>query len=453
LDLKETFQNREIEHTYAIGEKIAQSSIDNVKILIESKNLDDATKTYKNNSFYQKISTLFTTPKVLIEEKKRYKKINSKIKNIILIGERPIDARDNGYWLFRYIRENHPNVNIFYVIKKESKDFEKVNSLGNIVIYDSQKHLELFFASKILISTHTRGTIEPSFFDKHNAIKEYPQYYNKKYVFLQHGISISNLLTVFNKKNSINANFAKLICGALPEFRYFESNLGYKQSIVSYTGFARFDSILKQKEEWGCKNKILFMPTWRSNICSPSYKKEKIFNDYRFLKSNYYSTILNFLNSKKLNSILEKSNIELHFIPHPEVVSYLHYFTTKYKKIKIIEPSQIDIQQELIEAKLLITDYSSVFFDFAFMKKPVIFYQFDRDDFFSKHYKKGYFDFEKHYFGEVTTIEKDILSQIRKNIYTEFAFSNNAELTHREFFLKYDQNNCKRIYNEILDLI
>ncbi|BEJ86313.1 hypothetical protein B10525_14460 [Campylobacter jejuni] len=33
----------------------------------------------------------------------------------------------------------------------------------------------------------------------------------------------------------------------------------------------------------------------------------------------------------------------------------------------------------------MITDYSSVAFEMAVLKKPVIYYQFDKDEFFAKH--------------------------------------------------------------------
>lgn len=40
----------------------------------------------------------------------------SRNKNLILICESEKEARDNGYWLFKYIRENHPEENVIYVI-------------------------------------------------------------------------------------------------------------------------------------------------------------------------------------------------------------------------------------------------------------------------------------------------------------------------------------------------
>ena len=60
-----------------------------------------------------------------------------------------------------------------------------------------------------------------------------------------------------------------------------------------------------------------------------------------------------------------------------------------------------DVQDLLKRSKILITDYSSVFYDFAYMKKEVIYYQFDYNDFFKKHYEIGNFNFEKNGFGPI----------------------------------------------------
>ena len=54
-------------------------------------------------------------------------------KDIWLICEKITEARDNGYHFFKYVKENHPEVNAYYVIAKGSPDSEKVNHYGNIV--------------------------------------------------------------------------------------------------------------------------------------------------------------------------------------------------------------------------------------------------------------------------------------------------------------------------------
>lgn len=65
-----------------------------------------------------------------------------KEKDLWLICESENEARDNGYWLFKYICENHPEINVIYAINKKSVDFQKVKHLGRICQYNSISQLK-----------------------------------------------------------------------------------------------------------------------------------------------------------------------------------------------------------------------------------------------------------------------------------------------------------------------
>ena len=113
--------------------------------------------------------------------------------------------------------------------------------------------------------------------------------------------------------------------------------------------------------------------------------------------------------------------------------------------IKIIKAEDINYQQVFEESKLLITDFSSVAFDFAYLKKPIIYYQFDKELFFSKHYKQGYFEYERDGLGSVIYTDKDIINKIK------FYFDNNFKIEDKYLdrinntFKYTDKNNCKRL--------
>ena len=109
------------------------------------------------------------------------------------------------------------------------------------------------------------------------------------------------------------------------------------------------------------------------------------------------------------------------------------------------------MQSLLKESKLLITDYSSVFFDFAYMKKPTLFYQFDEEKFFKTHYKRGYFNYKTHGFGIVSNNIERLLYEVDKAILVDFTLSEKYLQRINKFFPLYDKNNCQRIYNAILN--
>ena len=122
-----------------------------------------------------------------------------------------------------------------------------------------------------------------------------------------------------------------------------------------------------------------------------------------------------------------------------------------FKKNKLFDIRKTCNRQEiLIESSLLITDYSNIFFDFAYLKKPIIYAQFDYDEYRNNHFKEGYFDYKKDGFGPICynincTINA-IISQIENDCILKKFYQNKI----KKFFYYFDEQNNKRIYLEIL---
>ena len=70
-----------------------------------------------------------------------------------LICEDKNEARDNGYWFYKYLCENQPNVKAVYAISSKSPDYDKVNRLGPTVEYGSVLHWIIYFSCKYNISS------------------------------------------------------------------------------------------------------------------------------------------------------------------------------------------------------------------------------------------------------------------------------------------------------------
>ena len=95
----------------------------------------------------------------------------------------------------------------------------------------------------------------------------------------------------------------------------------------------------------------------------------------------------------------------------------------------------------------MITDYSSVFFDFSYMSKPVIFYQFDEKEFREKQYAEGYFDYHHTVLGDFAATEKETLDLLETQLQGGILLK--GEALTRSFFPLWDSNNNERIYEEI----
>lgn len=339
-----------------------------------------------------------------------------------VICERGTEARDNGYSFYKYMKEKHPEQKIFYLITKDSSDFYKVKD--DAVIFNSIKSFWVIASAQKIISAHYAAVLPLPLATK---IFYLFRLYNKFY-FLQHGVIKDDL-------KSLYADIAPMklfVCGAKPEYDDIVSKYGHPAGVVRYTGLARFDYLHDIKP----KKQILVMPTWRTYIR----------NKDDFINSSYYSYWQELLCDRDLSKELCKHNIELVFYVHYEMQKYTGVFKTASKNIIIAKKENCDIQDLLKESALLITDYSSVFFDFAYMKKPIIYYHFDK-----YHYAKGYFDYKTMGFGKVCTQHKKLIEEITISIKNDFIMEEPYIKRTEDFFPLYDTNNCNRIYKAILE--
>ena len=99
------------------------------------------------------------------------------------------------------------------------------------------------------------------------------------------------------------------------------------------------------------------MPTWRAYIS----------DENQFLESEYYRQWNLLLTDPRLEEYLEQNDLSAIFYPHYEVQKYLHCFHPVSNRIVLADFANYDVQTLLKESKLLVTDYSSVFFDFAYV--------------------------------------------------------------------------------------
>lgn len=359
--------------------------------------------------------------------------ISKKNREIYLIGERKNEAKDNGYHLFKYVRENHPEDRFYYVIEKNSKDLDKIEKFDNIIYYNSLKHFIYYIMAKKLICAHV-GSCTPDsalcwILEGKKIIKKYK-------IFIQHGITKELIPSLMYS----NTRFNEFICGAKPEYEFVKKELGYKDECVKYLGFCRFDNL----HDFKVKNQILIMPTWRKWIPSLTWSgqdREKCKKE--FLESEYYKHYSRLINDKEFINYLEENNMKAIFYVHYEMQGYRELFSTSSGRIIIADDSNYDVQELLKESKLLITDYSSVAFDFAYMKKPIIYYQFDKEKYEKNHYAKGYFDYQGDGFGPIIMNIDKVVQVI----------NNKQEFNNRinTFFELYDNKNCYRIYRRLLD--
>ncbi|MFC0013772.1 MULTISPECIES: CDP-glycerol glycerophosphotransferase family protein [Allobacillus] len=341
-----------------------------------------------------------------------------------LIGERTNTAQDNGYILFKYL-QRETDLDVYYVIDSESEDYEKIKDNEHVLSFGSKEHFEIAFKAKVLLGTHDLENLLP-----YKPAKGFFNYENTFKVFLQHGV-LGRKNVEYHKK-FYEDPFDLFIVSSDPEkYDVVMDQLGYEEEEVKVTGLARFDRLYNVEKP----RDILLMPTWRDWINT----------DEKFLESEYYNRYISLINNQELLELLNKYDVNLNFYPHYRSQDYFSIgLSENNERVKFIQLGKKKVQDLLREHALLITDFSSVSFDFTLLGKPVIYYHFDVRQFFRRGILRPV---DETFLGRIAHTEEDLVELIKERLELNFANYEN-DLTQ---IVKYqDKNNCKRIYDEVI---
>ena len=363
-------------------------------------------------------------------------------KNIWLVSEMEHTARDNGYWLFRYLRENFPDRPVYYPIRFDAPDYEKVAALGNVIRHGSLKHHIYFWAAQADISTRNGRGMPTRMMSR---LLQSRGLFPSKTVFLQHGVMMNAPEFLDKRLNK----FDLFITTTEAEADGIAKDLHYDRKVLRVTGLCRYDQLNSFTVN---KKQILLMPTWRNWLYSDYGKvTEEALETVR--NSDYVKTYCDLLADKRLHTFLEENDLHILFFPHNQMQPYLKAFTADNSRIRIASTADSDVQTALKESAFLITDYSSILFDFAYMKKPMCLYQFDYADFRKKHYPESYFSYERDAFGKIVRTKDELLDCLFDSFRNGFRMDPVYEARVDNTFKFRDDNNCLRNLQAIEDLL
>lgn len=359
-------------------------------------------------------------------------------KQIYLVYEKYcMAAQDNGYYFFRYCMEHkkeaEKNAKFYYVIDKHSPDYHNVRRYGGRVVpFLSIQHMVYLQAAKLLISTDSKAH---AYAWRQKGSILYESLLDKKNVFLQHGvIGLKNITKMYHKDS--NAGCDLFIASSQKEKEIIHQQLKYPNKEIIITGLARWDVLTNKCTK---HNEILVMPTWRSWLDSVS--------DEEFCKSTYFKHYEELLTAPVLMELLEKEDLYLTFYLHPIVRKYIHDFHVTNERIQLIPFGEKPLNEIIMRSKLMITDYSSASWDMFYLKKPVIFYQFDVEDYTDIH--GSYMDFDKDLFGDRANDITELAFCIEKAVKQHYQLEDKYLNKWENAFAYVDGDNSKRILQKI----
>ncbi|MDO5859576.1 CDP-glycerol glycerophosphotransferase family protein [Methanobrevibacter sp.] len=417
-------------HYFKSGEKIVAYTNNNIVVYPYS------TKNMLRNEFHS-VMKIFTTsrrPQFMYSIFIRFWYLLAypflRNKRIWLFSDRPTHADDNAKHLFQYAIEQDDGIDKYFVVQRDVPDYKDMKKISkNVLAFKSLKNkIYYLYAEKIIVSHIIDKFAHPLAY--RNKVL-YSGLANSDKYFLQHGVIEGDLSDRLSKPMR---NLSMFLTSADLERKSIVENHCYNfdPHRVPALGLPRFDTLTNENVE----KQILLIPTWRSYI-----KGEE-----SLLTSEYYLKLKNILNDERLLDKMRKTGYRLVFKLHPEMYPYAEYFENDHDEVVISTGEHY--QDFFNKSSLMITDYSTVAFDFAYLKKPLIYYQY-ADEY---HYDKGYFDFETLGFGDVIKGEDELIDRIIE--YIDAGCKMDEKYVNRvDSFFKFpdDKNTRKRVYEWILN--
>ena len=317
------------------------------------------------------------------------------------VMDRIHDADDNGERLFEHLRDQRPDINAWFVLEPGTPDWRRLRKAGvkRLIAHGSGEWRSLMLNARWLLSSHSDAPItRPA-----DVLRLQPRP-GWKLGFLQHGVIKDDLSPWLNQHDH-----DLFVVSTVPERESIAADgtsYAVTRKEVRLTGLPRFDRLLRRAAEVapGDRSLVIVGPTWRNSLALPLERGTQR-RDLRreFWDSDYVQRWLAIIEAPEIADAIRDRGWQLGFMPHPNLQEAFGQLTLPDHVIAL-HFAGTDVQGLYARLGLLVTDYSSVAFNAAYLDRPTVYYQFDRDELHAGGHvgRPGYFDYERDGFGPVT---------------------------------------------------
>lgn len=363
-------------------------------------------------------------------------------KKIWLMLDKLYKGGDSSEYLYRYSAKKADGITRYYLIDKDTSDYRALRKDGyKPLVNGSLMHKLVFMNADLLLITNSH------LFPFNGYTKETSKYIrglcNFTSMCLQHGLSVQKCAMA---QRRIIDNTTGYFLASKYEYENLSRHAyGYEGfDILKLTGIARYDGLINND-----KKQILLSPTWRMYNALPVTTSEGEQRGYNpeFKYTTYFKVYNDLINHERLIRCAKETGYKIKFLLHPILSSQASDFTPNPELEVIPSVGNMSYEKILTESSLMVTDYSGVQFDFAYMRKPVVYFHSSE---LPAHYEDGVFFYDTMGFGEICTKTEELVDLLCEYMRTGCRMKEKYIDRADDFFAFKDHNNCERIYQEIL---
>ena len=360
-------------------------------------------------------------------------------KKIALVGGNLGEKyEDNAAVYHKYLLNNYKDQVTAYWMYDPKTSYAKDQRIENAVPLGSFKNYLLFFQADYTFHGHSLlYDIVPSA-DKFLFL-------NRKTIIthVSHGIEGFKKILIQKEDVPLLKRTDYFNCASQYEYELKLNKWKIPEKKLIVTGFPRFDRYPPNQPSKEVKN-ILMMMTWREWLFDLT--KEE------FINSSYFKNTTGLLKHQGIQQLLTDHNLHMNIALHPFMKKFENYFTgltDNEHGIRFLDFNQETIEYSIDHNDMLLTDITSVSWDFLYLNKPIIFYMFDQQEYLEK--RGTYLNLDSDLYGYKADSIDHVYEYLKKII--------EEKITCNEWYPKaadyidyFDQDNCKRLTKRVMNL-
>lgn len=350
---------------------------------------------------------------------------------------------DSSEYLYRYASRQKNNFRHYYLIDKKTFDYKRLKKDGfKPLVRGSILHRLAFLMADMMVISNSTVFAFNNFGMANSAyIRDLVDFH---VCCVQHGMSVQKIAIA---QNRLRDNTRLYFCASEYELKNLTrpvyDYVGY--DALKLTGVPRYDGLVNND-----KKQIMISPTWRMQAAVPVRTSEGEQRDYNpmFKESTYYKVFNSLINDPRLIEAAKKYGYKIKYVLHPIVSAQVNDFD-KNEYVDIVPAvGDMSYEQMFCESSLMVTDFSGIQFDFAYMRKPLV-YLHHKD--IPQHYEEGTFFYDTMAFGEICHDNDELIDMLCEYMANGCQMKEEYVRRADDFFYYDDHNNCERIYKEMLD--
>ena len=357
---------------------------------------------------------------------------------------------DNSMYMANYVAEKHPELEVYWAAKKEA-DLSGLNKSIHVLSFNTNDAMEIYkIASVVFMNQGFQDFSEEGFNYFGGAVT----------VNLWHGVMWKHIGHDGSKQSgTLYKLYTKANDAIFGANAYLATSEKYAK--VCETAFgARPDQIIRA----GCPRNTIFYHPEQLNICRQRVL-EILSQDSRkkWPEETKIITYMPTFRDKVENSFsferLANNETLMHWLEYNNAVilQKAHFITQKRREMegatahnRIFSFNNVSAQILLAATDLLITDYSSCFFDYLILDRPIIHFIYDYD-YYVNHDRGVYYTKEHVCCGDIAISKEELPDLIIQNMEIPEK-EHDIRMKRRQDYMTYDiPDTCEKIYKSILE--